>query len=174
MLTAAQRTALKADITADPALLALAQQNTAAGYAQIADAYNTAANPAYFVWRSDVTQDEIMRNGFDWVRVDNLSVGKARIWEWLFDNLERSIDPGKPNVRAGILAAFTPAVLPQAADQAMRLAIFGHCQRIATRLEKLFAIGPGTTVTDQGIGPSTMPAEGQITREEVELAWLGV
>lgn len=105
--------------------------------------YQRNATPDFWVWRTQVTQDEIMQNGFDWVRVDNLSVGKARIWEWLFDNPSRSINPSKENVRAGIAEAWKGT----AADVAVRDAVLSHCRRLCTRVERLFAVGVGTTVS---------------------------
>ncbi|HWS73672.1 MAG TPA: hypothetical protein VN324_00890, partial [Quisquiliibacterium sp.] len=98
-LTTEQLATLRAGVFADPTAAAL----LAAGNWQEVQAWlNAASSPAYTVWRTSVSQDEIMQNGFDWVRVDNLSVGKARIWEWLFDNQSATINPSKANVRAGI------------------------------------------------------------------------
>jgi len=94
----------------------------------------------FVVWRNSVSQDEIMQNGFDWVRVDNLSVGKARIWEWLFDNENSAINPSKANVRAGIDEAWKGT----AADVAVRAAVYVHCKRFATFAESMLATGTGT------------------------------
>jgi len=47
-----------------------------------------------------VNPDEIMRNGMDWTQVDNLTVGKARIWDWM--TKLGSFDASKVNIRAGI------------------------------------------------------------------------
>jgi hypothetical protein len=105
--------------------------------------YSKPATPDFWVWRTRVTQDEIMQNGFDWVRVDNLTVGKARIWEWLFDNSEQAINPSKDNVRAGIAECWKGT----AADIAVRDAVLVHCRRLCTRVERLFATGQGTTVS---------------------------
>lgn len=105
--------------------------------------YNKPATPDFWVWRSSVTQDEIMQNGFDWVRVDNLSVGKARIWEWLFKNQSNAINPSKANVRAGIGEAWKGT----AADIAVRDAVLAHCRRLCTKVERLFVTGNGTTAT---------------------------
>ena len=92
--------------------------------------------------------DEIMTNGFDWVLVDNLSVGKARIWEWLFNNESRSINAGKSNVRAGIDECWkgTAAMLAQ------RDVIYTHLKRNATLFEKAFATGSGTTNSPSTLG----------------------
>ena len=127
----------------------------------IADELRKDANPAFIVWKSSVQQDEIMQNGFDWVRVDNLSVGKARIWEWLFDNQNASINPSKSNVRAGIDECWKGT----AADLAVRAAVYIHCKRKANLLEKLFATGTGSDAS-----PATMAIEGSISYNEVHTA----
>lgn len=162
-LTLAQKQAIKADILANPDLNAL--PNTSDGSFAIAALYNATASPDYFVWRSSVTQDEITQNGFDWVRVDNLSVGKARIWEWMFDNSSSTFNPSKANVRAGIQEVWKGT----AADLAVQAAVFSHCQRLAKRIEKLFAVGTGTTVVN-GIGPSTMVFEGSVSYQDIDEA----
>lgn len=125
----------------------------------VADALNQEASPTFYAWRSSVAQDEIMQNGFDWVRVDNLSVGKARIWEWLFDNSTASINPSKSNVRAGISECWKGT----AADLAVRLSVLQHCQRPVSRFERVFATGTGTTTNDQGVGPGDIVLEGPIS-----------
>lgn len=127
----------------------------------IANWYNAIPDPAVIVWRTSVTQDEIMQNGFDWVRVDNLAVGKARIWEWMFTNDTRSFNPSKSNVRAGIDEVWKGA----AADLAVRAAVYVHCKRSATRIEQLFATGTGTTEA-----PADMGFEGNLTEYDVTQA----
>jgi hypothetical protein len=137
MLTDAQKLTLKAAIQADPSANAIYVNGDLTG---LADYLNAAVAPAYWIWRSAVTWDEITQNGFDWVRVDNLSVGKARIWEWMFKNASQSINATKANIRAGIVEAWKGTV----ADLAVQAVVFGHCQRPATWIEKLFAVGAGT------------------------------
>ena len=151
MLSPGQLTALRAYIDADPALAAV--PNTHDGAYAIAEALNLSADPAVIVWRSSVTQDEIMQNGFDWTRVDNLANGAARVWEWMFANERRAFDPSKINVRAGIEAVWKGT----AADLAVRAAVYVHCKRGASRLEALFAVGTGTEAS-----PSTMAVEGSV------------
>lgn len=119
-----------------------------------ANLLNTLATPAYKVYRTSVPMSEIMLNGFDWTRVDNLSVGKARIWEWMFDAdpRTRSIEPSKSNVRAGINAVWVGTQ----ADLNVRAAVYLHCFRDATVGEKLFATGSGVVADANGSGPSTL------------------
>ena len=162
-LDSGQLTTLRNNINSIPELSG--QPNNDDGAFYIAAYYNIKATPSYYVWRSRVPQDEIMLNGFDWTRVDNLSVGKSRIWEWMFDNEQRIIDASKSNIRAGINACWTGTQ----ADQDVRTAVYLHCQRTATRAEKLFAAGSGTSVSG-GIGPSTMGFEGDINYQDVNLA----
>lgn len=160
MLTPAQLVTLKAAIAADPALAAI--QQTPDGAFAVKDALNLTATPAFIVWKSRVTQDEIMQNGFDWTRVDNLTVGPARVWEWMFANAERSINPSKANVRAGIEAVWKGV----AADLAVRAAVYVHCKRNASRAEQLFATGTGTDAV-----PATMVFEGSLGYQDVLDAW---
>lgn len=159
MLTLTQLQALKAAIEADATLSS--QPATSDGAFAIAAALNQLAVPDFIVWRSNVTQDEIMQNGFDWVRVDNLSVGKARIWEWLFANEQRSINPSKANVRAGIAEVWKGT----AADLAVQAVVLGHCKRAASRAEKVLATGTGSDAS-----PANLGFEGVLAYQDVEAA----
>lgn len=163
-MTPTQLQAIKAEINADPALSS--QPMNSDGAFAIAAALNQTATPDFYVWKTELMLDEITQNGFDWVEVDNLSVGKARIWEWLFDNASRSINPSKANVRAGIAECWKGT----AGKNAVRAAVFGHCQRLATRFEKLFATGAGTSTDGDGVGPASMAVVGPISYQDVEQA----
>lgn len=162
MLTQVQKTTLASAVAADHAFDDLTH-NTDGAFA-VAAAFNITASPYYYVWKSSVSQDEIMQNGFDWTRVDNLSVGKSRIWEWMFSNQERVFNPSKANVRAGIDAVWVGT----SADLAVRAVVYTHCYRLATRAEKLFAAGTGTVAS-----PATMGYEGQLSYNDVQeaLGW---
>lgn len=151
---------LKDAITADAVLNAYPLNSD--GAFAIKDALNLPASPAFIVWRTSVLQDEIMQNGFNWARVDNLSVGKARIWEWMFDNDSRSFNPSRANVRAGIDATWVGTQ----ADLDVRAAVYTHCKRAATRAEKILAVN--ATGTDQA--PATMTFEGELSYQDVEQA----
>lgn len=148
-MTPQQLATLKAAILTDQTAAAFYENGDLSGLA----AYlNESASPSFVIWRDSVTQDEIMQNGFDWVRVDNLSVGKARIWDWLFKNQAASINPSKTNVRAGIDETWKGT----AADLAVRAAVYTHCKRAASRFEQVFAVGVGTTdnpATAELVGP---------------------
>ena len=154
-MTPEQLSTLRAAVLADPTLSAVGRNDT-----ELARLLNLPT--AFVVWRSSVSQDEIMQNGFDWVRVDNLSVGKARIWEWLFDNDQRSINPSKVNVRAGIDEAWKGT----AADLAVRAAVYVHCKRAATRAEQILGSGTGTDAT-----PGTLGFEGDVSINDIGAMW---
>ena len=156
-LTPEQKLAFAADLQANQNadVLAWIAQNSVG---MIADWYNAAALPAYIVWKTRLELEEITSNGFDWVRVDNLSVGKARIWEWMFGSEDKSINPSKPNIRAGIAEVWkgTPA------DLAVQASVLAHCKRPASRVEKLFAVGVGTSAE-----PAMLAFEGLIHWQDV-------
>lgn len=127
---------------------------------------NAPADPAYKVYRTSVPMSEIMLNGFDWTRVDNLSVSKARVWEWMIeaDPVNRAINPSKTNIRAGINAVWVGT----AADLAVRAAVYAHCIRDASVAEKLLKVaGNGVAPDAAGEGPATMGFEGEISVQDV-------
>lgn len=151
-LTPQQIAVLGTYIANTPALSAL--PNTQDGAYSIAVMLNQ-PDPSFVVWRTYVAIDEIMNNGFAWDRVDNATVGQARIWDWMRQN--GSINPSKQNVRDGIDAAW-----PGAANAAQRTGIYSHCKRNPTIAEKLFATGTGTDVT-----PGLLVFEGSVSYPEV-------
>ena len=146
-LTQQQFTDLRNAVHAEPSLAtALAQGINW----QIADWCNSPSTTV--VWKSSVNAETIMRSdSFDWARVDNLTVGKARIWDWLFQT--GSINPSKANVRVGIDSTWVGT----AGDLAVRAAIYVECKRFATNAEKALATGTGTNAV-----PATMSFEGLI------------
>ena len=144
-LTTEQLQTLAAHIRAstDPAVVAtLAGRNDT----EMTALYN--APTAVVVWKKRLELEEITSNGFDWVRVDNLSVGTARIWEWMFGSESKSINPSKPNIRAGIAEVWKGT----AADLAVQAVVLGHCKRTATLFESLFVTGAGTTADPAQLG----------------------
>lgn len=133
---------------------------------QAADALNAAASPAWQVYKTAVPLGEIMLNGFNWTRVDNLSVGKARIWEWLFSaNAESTINPSKPNIRAGINATWVGTQ----ADLDVRDAVYAHCYRAGSVADKLLGSGAGTAPANDGdgSGPGVAGYDALITPQDV-------
>ena len=125
---------------------------------RVAEWYNEPRTPSLIVWKTSLQLEEITSNGFDWVRVDNLSVGKARIWEWMFGSEDKSVNPSKPNVRAGIAEVWKGT----AADLAVQATVLNHCKRPATRIEALFAVGSGTPAA-----PAMMVVTEQLSETDV-------
>lgn len=148
ILTTEQFNEVKTIVIAEPSLaVALA---TGADY--LVKAWLDTATST-IVWKSSVQEKDIML-AFDWTRVDNLSVGKARIWEWMFKN--GAADPSRPNIRAGIDATWVGTQ----ADLDVRAAVYTKCRRPATNLEAILSTGTGTDVS-----PATMEFEGTIDVE---------
>jgi hypothetical protein len=159
-MTPQQLSALKAYILADPVLAAYPMNSD--GHYAIAEALNQPAAPAFIVWKTRVTWDEIMENGMDFTRVDNLTNGsKWRIWEWLFKNSNNAMNPSKVNHRAGIDASWVGT----AQDLAVRAAVYVHCKRPATVFEKVLATGTGSDAM-----PATMGVEGPVSYSDVGFA----
>ena len=150
------RAALLAETDPD---LVFRRDNGQAG--RVAEWYNQVGANAPIVWKTSLQLEEITSNGFDWVRVDNLSVGKARIWEWMFGSEDNSINPSKPNIRAGIAEVWKGT----AADLAVQATVLNHCKRGTSRIEALFAVGAGTAAA-----PATMGFEGLLTEMDISLA----
>lgn len=116
----------------------------------------------FVVWKTRAAQDELMQlSGFDWVQIDNLTTGQARIWEWLFANNERAINPSKAQIRAGIGECWKGT----AGKVAVGTAVLAGCKRFATMVEKLFATGTGTDAT-----PGALTFDGSVGLTEVSIA----
>lgn len=156
MLTPEQRTTLAAHIRAntDQAVVdALAARNDT----ELTRLYNL--DSAMYVWRSSVPLDEITSSeDFDWVEVDNLTSGKARIWEWLFANSQRAINATLPNIRAGIAECWKGT----AAKLAVQAAVLAQCKRFARLAESLYVTGAGTAND-----PALLTVSGAISTEDV-------
>jgi len=152
-LTPQQRVTLAANIIASSEF-DLIPHNENGAYT-IAEAYNQ-PTAAFVVWKTSVDIDGIMRNSIDWTRVDNLSVGKSRIWDWM--GRLGTFDCSRPNIRSGIDATWVGT----AADLAVRATVYTHCKRMATRVEKIFATGAGTDAN-----PALLVFEGAINYRDV-------
>jgi len=163
-LTASQLTVLKADILADPVLSAYPQ--TADGLQAIAAAYNVNAAPAFWVWRTRITEEEIVGEAspdgtlWSWPAYISRSAGEQNCWSRMFAKTE-GINASRPNVRQGLADIFSG---PSGVAQRTHLLAIGR--RLSTRAEKLFATGTGSTAS-----PGTMTFEGTITVSDVIAAF---
>lgn len=158
-LTSQQYATLKAHILADPVLAG--QPLTSGGALVIAEALNLPASPAFTVWKTSVSRDDVTVDGFDWTQVDNLTTGQARIWDLLFDNASRAINFGELGKRSAISECWKGT----AGKVAVATFIFSKAKRSATRLEKLFATGTGSDAS-----PGVLVLEGLIDSGEVQQA----
>lgn len=153
-LSSQQISLLKTDINNDVSLSGLVNNDD--NYLFIAQQYSLESNPRFWVWRTNVPTNEIMNNGFIWSTVDSMTVGKARIWEWMKEI--GYINPSKVNIRQGLGDAF-------GVGSAMANAITPHLSRPANRVEALFSTGTGTSGS-----PGTMTFEGDLNYQDVRKA----
>lgn len=159
-LTTEQIATLRSSILAatDQATVdALAARNTAA----LADIYNLDASPAFVVWRTTLEPAEY-REGVVWTEVDALTAGKARIWEWLTQSATAPLEPHKNNVRQGLADAW-------ASSTTTRANLLAMAKRGASRVERLFVTGTGTTAA-----PGLLVYEGPISSIEIAEALRGI
>lgn len=150
-LNEAQRVTLAADIrgSTDPEVIAaLAIRNDT----ELTRLYNE--DSSFIVWRSTVGVEEY-RDALDWTEVDNLTTGKARIWDWVTGQMTLTLETGKANVRAGLANCW-------AVNSTTRPNLLAIADRPATLAESLYATGTGSTV-DQG----DLTFEGRITTTDV-------
>lgn len=155
-LTQQQLTALKADILADPVLSQWAATGRMAQ--EIADAYNAAADPAWVVWRTSVTTEEwrvAIIGGGGAGQLDALTASKRDSLLWAVSDV---LNPSISAIRAA-LDDFCGS------QNTLKAAIRTAQKRNATRAEKLFSTGTGSTAS-----PATMGWEGMLTYQDVEAA----
>ena len=128
---------------------------------EIADWYNQPADPAWYVWRSSVTGPE-WRNavigGGGATQLDGLTASKRDSLLWA---LSDTLNPSVANVRAA-LDDFCGS------QNTLKAAIAAVQKRTATRAEKLFSAGTGSSGS-----PATMGHEGTINYRDVEAAMVG-
>jgi hypothetical protein len=159
MMTPQQLATLGAYIASQPDLAAFPLGPD--GATDCANALNADSAPAFYAWKTSLSQMDCFADpGFAFVQVDNLSVGKARIWEWMFKDTG-NIDPSRDNIRAGISACWTG----NAPNNAVAAAVLALCFRNTRRCEQALAVGTGTTAE-----PAKMGYEGTVTYLDVEAA----
>lgn len=161
-LTAAQYTALQADILADPALSAI--PNTPDGNFDIAAEYNklssVSGNPpaAFTVWRTDVAVEDV-KNAIVWTEYIAATSDAERDAQNLIIS-NGTVNAADPNIRQAFLDIYSG---PQKATTRSNLTEIS--KREARRVEALFATGTGTTAS-----PGTMVVEGTISFQDVTIA----
>lgn len=167
-LTPAQRTTLKNDIATDPVLSLI--PHTSDGAFDVAAAYNALAAVDFWVWRTSVAKSELVNatsadgTTFNWTGTGFItrSQGERDAFQALFDG-GGSCNPSLAQVRQAFADIFSGNTAPAPANRTHLLAI---ARRKATRVEKLFATGTGSTGS-----PATMAVEGTLPFAEVLEAW---
>ncbi len=151
-LTPAQLVAFKADLdtNTDPVIV----QSLIAGTGVVtAEWYSGDASPDYWVWRSDVTRQEI-KNVLNWTEYINVIPGGQGAFMLLIE--DGSVDAGKANIRQGFNDIFSSAPIS-------KVALIALAKRFSNRIEKLLATGGnGDEAT-----PATLSYEGTIDRLDV-------
>jgi hypothetical protein len=166
-LTAAQLQTLKTDIAADATLNAL--PNTADANFSIAAAYNLAASPDFWVWRTRVSKDELVGSTsvdgttFSWTGTGYItrSQGERDAFNAIFDG-NGFVNPSMASVRQAFADIFSGNTAPAPANRAHLTTV---ARRKATRFEKVFATGTGSTAS-----PATLLVEGAVTYQIVTQA----
>lgn len=179
-MTPAQLAILKADILADPELVAWI---TAGRPNQITAVYNADAAPDFIVWKTQVRTEDVFDSitwsaltpadnpdsTQDWANRSLACQGKQFNLQTILTG-RQSISGAKPAVRAGLQDALTnvPSGTAGALVNAGWAAVKATLSRKATRGEKLFATGAGTTAS-----PATLGIDGLVTDADVEYALRG-
>lgn len=149
-LTEQQVATLKAAGTADPTAAALM---SSADDVALAAWFNAPDPAGCIVWRPDVPISEA-NAAMVWTEVDTLTVGKARIWEWL--RLVNTLDYRQASIRQGINDSF--------AGLTTRAQVINTGKRPATRAEKALSTGACTNAA-----PSIMSFFGSISFGDASL-----
>ena len=158
-LTTAQQATLKTYIEANPTWMAYTHNSD--GALAISQELALDASPDVVVWRSDVTEAEIVGDTsgedteWDWTVYPALTRQEQGAYERMFSG--GTVNAGLPNIRQGFADIFNG---PSGAGQRTHMAAIS--KRLANDLESVFAVGTGTTGT-----PATMEVEGRISYREI-------
>lgn len=159
MLTIQQKATIKTDIAANSDLNS--QPNTEPGDETIAALYNQLASPNFWVWKTSITEDEIVGQPstdstlFSWTTFIGRSQGERDGWMRLFRS--GKVNPALSNVQSAVNDIFSGA-----GGVSQRTHIFTCFRRKATRLEKLLATGTGSTAS-----PATLGFEGTVNLQDI-------
>lgn len=152
-LTSAQLATLRSHITASADLNVL--PNNEDGAFEIARLMNLAASPSYTVWRTDAPRENIA-NAVVWTEyIANTSAAERDAFREIVN--QDKINFALPNIVQGFQDIFSGAT-----KATSRQAVLNAGKRAATRGEKLYATGTGSSGS-----PGTMAFEGAITVQDV-------
>ena len=156
-LTPEQLITLADDINAntDPDVVAA---RTARNDTELARLYNL--DSSIIVWRDNITPSEY-REALVWTEIDSLTAGKARIWEWITQNMTAPIDATKANIRQGLADVFP-------SNGATRGQLLTVAKESASVFESIYAAGVGTTAN-----PAVRVVNGPVTIQNIGAALNG-
>ena len=159
-LTTTQQATLKAFIETNPAWAGYGSNSD--GALAISRELTLDAVPDVIVWRSDVTEAEVVGGTsnegtvWSWPTYAALTRPEQGAYERMFAS--GTVDAGLPNIRQGFVDLFNG---PSGADQRKHMAAIS--KRLANVLEAQFAgEGVGTV-----LNPATMEVEGRISYREI-------
>lgn len=164
-LTSAQLTTLKTDIATNFPGTA----NTPDGDFSLATSYNTVASPDFWVWRTSVSRDEAVGSTsvdgtvFSFVGTGYITraQGERDAFVALFSSAG-TVNASQPQVRQAFADIFSGSTAPAPANRTHLLTV---ARRKASRIEKLYGVGTGSTAS-----PATMATEGSVTPQEIRAA----
>lgn len=156
-LTTAQKTTLKNYISNQPSLAS--QPMTADGAAAIADALNQAASPAFIVWRTKVSINEIgdKINGSELAGLSTLNTTRLQAVIML--------SPAGYNPSLADRRQFFDDIFSGTGGVNTRANLLTLWKRSALLIEKVFATGTGTDAS-----PASLVWEGTISYPDVQAA----
>jgi hypothetical protein len=155
---------LKADMAADPVFGSMPK--TVASATTIAAVYNQTASPDWWVWRTSVSQSEIVgapspdATSWSWTAYIGRSQGERDAWREMFADAG-AINPSLDNVRQGLADIFSGTT-----GTAQRAHLLAIGRRKASRVEKLLSTGTGSTAS-----PAKLGWEGALIFSDVMDAW---
>jgi hypothetical protein len=164
-LTPAQAATVKADILATPELNAFAN-NTDGAFA-IAALYNLAASPAFYVWKTSLSEQSITSEvspeatSWNWSAYIARTQGERDGWNRIF-GFNGACNPSLPNVRQAFADIFSGS---SNSAPAQRTHITATAKRTANRIEKLLATGTGSLAV-----PATMGFVGDVSYQDINEA----
>lgn len=146
-LTPAQRTTLRTSITGNTDAPGSLTLHTDGNLEALAALYNTAST--FWVWKTSVSKAELTNatsvdaTTFNWTGTGFItrSVGERDAWRELFDS-EGKLNPSLPQVRQAFTDIFSGATAPAPANRTHLATV---SRRLASRVERVFATGTGST-----------------------------
>ena len=152
-----QLAAVKADIAANSDLNT--KPNNSDGNDAIAILYNAAASPAWTVWKTNVSINDVGKK-FVGTELAGLTTGNQSRLQTLAAYLAGGVNPTLSDNRL-----FFDDIFSGAGGTNTRAALLVLWKRTATRLEKLLSTGTGSDAV-----PATLGFEGNVAYQDIERA----